>query len=325
MRIATFATFIVLVLTTSARATEALVFETSIRLPGVKGRIDHLAFDANQKRLYVAALGNNTVEVVDTSNRQRLKSLTGFSEPQGVLVVPESGRLYVANGSDGTVRVWDTTALKELARIPVGDDADNLRYDAAAKRVYVGFGNGALGEIDPKSKQLIGQIALKAHPESFQIEKGGQRIFVNTPGSHGIAIVNRSAKAEVNSLDLGFAAANFPLALDEEHHRVFVGCRLPPRLLIFDTETSKSVEKLDLNGDCDDIFYDQQRQRIYASCGEGYVDVFQRDDAEHYRRIAEIKTAPKARTSLWVGDRLFLAVPASGAQEAHIAVYSLGR
>jgi hypothetical protein len=315
----------VLVLFSVAQAEPLAVLRRTIPLPDVQGRIDHFALDAAGERLFVAALGNHTVEVIDLRAGKVTRSLTGFQEPQGIAYVSEVKRLYVADGGDGEVHVFDGENLTAITMIPFGDDADNLRYDTAAKRLYVGYGSGGLGVIDPATNQKAGAIALTAHPEAFQLEANGPRIFVNLPGSHSVAVVDRVRSVVTGTWQLGFVAANFPMALDEIHHRLFVGCRIPARLLVFDTENGHQVAKLDLHGDCDDLFYDGPRSRLYASCGEGFIDVFSRTDADHYALDESIKTAKRARTCFFDGGRLFLAVPHAGDHPAEIREYGISR
>lgn len=299
---------------------ETLQLAQSIPLPGVEGRIDHLSLDVVGARLFVAALGNNTVEVVDLKAGKVVRSLAGFSEPQGVLFVPESDRLYVANGGDGAVHVVDAATFQTLAAVKFDDDADNLRYDPAARQVYVGYGSGALGIIDATKNTVVGTISLTAHPESFQLEQNGARVFINVPGSHTIAVADRASRHVVAHWSLGFVAANFPMAIDQAHHRVFVGCRRPAHLLVFDADSGKQIAKRDLHGDCDDVFFDATRHQIYASCGEGFIDVFGAD-GDHYTPRAAVKTTPRARTCYFAGDHLYLAVPRQGTVDAHIDVY----
>ncbi len=300
---------------------ETLRLAHSISLPGIEGRIDHLSIDVAGGRLFVAALGNNTVEVIDLKARRIVRSLTGFSEPQGLLFVPDSDRLYVANGGDGTVRVFDAATFQAVGKVTFDDDADNLRYDPLAKQVFVGYGSGAIGIIDATKNTAVGTIPLTAHPESFQLEQNGPRVFINLPGSHTIAVADRASRRVIGHWSLGFVAANFPMALDQAHHRAFVGCRTPAHLLVFDTESGKQIAKRDLHGDCDDVFFDATRQQIYASCGEGFIDVFAASDGDHYTLREAINTTPRARTCYFAGDQIYLAVPRQGAVDAHIDVY----
>lgn len=297
----------------------------SIPLPGVEGRIDHMSLDVASGRLFVAALGNNTVEVVDLKARKVARSLGGFSEPQGVLFVPEFNRLYVANGGDGAVRVFDGTSYASVATVKFDDDADNVRYDPGARQVYVGYGSGALGIIDPAKDTVVGTIALTAHPESFQLERNGPRIFVNLPRSHTVAVIDRTSRQVAGHWSLGLAAANFPMALDEPHHRAFVGCRAPARLLVFDTQSGREIAKLELHGDCDDVFYDPARDQVYASCGAGFLDVFATAYPDHPALRESVKTIDRARTSFFTGDQIYVAVPREAGTDAQLLVYDLSR
>lgn len=295
----------------------------TVPLPGVQGRIDHLSIDAVGNRLFVAALGNNTVEVVDLRAGKVTRSLRGFTEPQGVLYVEEFKRLYVANGGDGSLRVIDGQTFSAVATIKFEDDADNVRYDAAARQIYVGFGSGALGIVDATKNAMVGTIPLSGHPESFQIEPGSNRVFINVPQAHTVSVADRATRKVTGTWPLGLAAANFPMALDEANHRAFVACRLPARLLVFDTESGREIAKLDLHGDCDDVFYDTHRKQIYAACGDGFLDIFTQKDADHYALMEPMKTEPGARTAFFDGERFYLAVPKRGQREAEIQCFRI--
>ncbi len=301
----------------------SLTLERTIPLPGVEGRIDHFAADPAGGRLFVAALGNDTVEVIDLKAGTVARSIQGLAEPQGTCYFASLDRLYVANGRDGAVRVFDAKTFAPVATVRFDDDADNLRGDPAAGLLYVGHGNGALGVIDVASNQIVADIALPAHPESFQLEANGPRVFVNVPGTHRIAVIDRHRHAVVASWSTGSVAANFPMALDEPHHRMLVGCRNPARLLVFDTESGAEVAQLELHRDCDDLFLDARRQRLYASCGEGYLDVFAQSSADRYSREEAVTTASGARTCFFDGAHLYLAVPKRGNTPAAIWCYRI--
>jgi DNA-binding beta-propeller fold protein YncE len=305
-----------------ASAQEPLVPAASIELPRVEGRIDHLAFDAAGQRLFVAALGNNTVEVVDVKAGRHLRSLPGFREPQGIAVVPDAKLIAVANGQgEGVQLIGDDYRMTQAVRL--GDDSDNVRYDASAKRVYVGFGSGAIAAISPGSAQVLAEAKLAGHPESFQLERSGTRIFVNVPNAGHVAVIDRGSMRVIATWPVTTAKANFPMALDEANHRLIVGCRRPARALVYDTTSGKELTAFDIVGDTDDLFYDAARKRLYVSGGEGFVDVFQSDAANRFTRLARIPTAAGARTALFVPEisRLFLAVPHRGSQRAEIRVF----
>ena len=301
-----------------------LRLEKTISLPGVKGRIDHLAFDADNQRLFVAALGNNTVEIIDLNSGKIARTISGLAEPQGVLYEPERKRLWIANGSDGKVRIIDALTFQPLKSIELGDDADNIRRDPITRRIFVGYGNGGIAVFDPDGNK-VGDIRVDAHPESFQLEKSGPRMFVNLPRSQKVAVIDRLKSAVMTSWPTDDAQSNFPMALDEADGRLFIVCRKPAVLLVLDTRSGAVVEKLPTVGDSDDVFYDQQRKRIYVSGGEGAIAVYQQKGANQYNEIARLEAVTGARTSLFVPQlgRLFLAVRQVGENAAAIRVYEV--
>lgn len=295
----------------------------TIDLPGVEGRIDHLALDAAAQRLFVAALGNNTVEMLDLKSNRHLKSLPGFREPQGVVFMADAKLVAVTNGQGEGVQFIDTNDGHPIRAVKLGEDSDNVRYDAVAKRLFVGFGGGALAAVSPADGKVLGEAKLAGHPESFQLERSGSRVFVNVPDASQIAVVDRAAMKVIATWPVAGAKANFPMALDEANHRLFVGCRRPAKVLVFDTATGKESAAFDIVGDTDDLFYDAARKRLYVSGGEGFLDVFQEQDGRGFTRAAHVATAAGARTSLFVAEqsRLYVAVPHRSSQKAEVRIY----
>jgi hypothetical protein len=311
----------------TACAQEPLRQVQTIPLPDVSGRIDHMAVDIKGQRLFVAALGNDTVEIVDLAAGKRVETVRGFQEPQGIAYVPRIDRVYIASGGDGTLKTLDGKSYQTVQTVNFSDDADNVRYDASTKiiLIYAGYGKGALGIVDAAINKQVGDIRLDGHPESFQLEKSSGRIFVNVPTARQIAVIDRGKKTVLAKWPVTEAAANFPMALDEPNHRLFVGCRKPASLLVYDTGSGKLVTSVPIVGDTDDLFYDAQRKRIYVSGGEGAITVLAQRDADHYQQIAKIATAAGTRTSLLVPelDRLFLAVPKRANQQCEIRVFQV--
>ena len=299
-----------------------LLLEAKIPLGQVKGRIDHLGVDAARQRLYVAELGNDSVGVIDLKDRKTLRTITGLREPQGIGYVPSSDTLYVANAGDGSVRLFQGAALTPVERIALGDDADNVRVDDAAHRVFVGYGNGALAVIDTTSRTKIADVPLKAHPESFQLERTGRRIFVNVPDAQEIAVVDRSTNRQVASWATSGLRANFPLALDEPSGHVIAVFRHPARVGVFSAQDGRLLNAFDTGGDSDDAFVDSKRRRVYVSCGEGFADVFAAQ-GDGYVKVGHVATAAGARTALFVPaiDRFLLAVRARASEPAAIWVF----
>jgi DNA-binding beta-propeller fold protein YncE len=306
----------------SAAEAPPLQLEAKVPLGDVAGRIDHMAADVKRQRLFVAELGNDTVGVVDLAERKLLRRLTGLKEPQGVGYEPVSDTVYVANARDGSVNLFYGMDLAAIATIPLGADADNIRIDAKASRVIVGYGRGALAVIDPATRRKISDIRLRRHPEGFQIDPDTNRIFVNLPDERSIAVVDSTAGKQVAAWPQNGLSANFPMALDTRRKQVLAVFRSPAMLMTFAIAEGTPIAKLPVCGDADDVFVDAKRQRAYVSCGEGFVDVIDLA-ATPAIRSAHIPTASGARTALFIPelDRLAIAVPARGATPAAIWLF----
>ena len=306
----------------SGAAEPPLVLERTIALHDVRGRIDHMAVDLARKRLLVAELGNDSVDVIDLAAGVVAHRITGLREPQGVGYAERTDVILVANAKDGSVRLFSATDFSPAGSVALGDDADNVRIDPRNGLAVVGYGNGGLAVIDPRSHARVADIHLPAHPEAFQIDPQTGRAYVNIPGALQIAEVDLDARRVVASWPMRDASANFPMALDPAQSLLASVFRSPPSLLLLDAATGAVRQRLPVCGDSDDVFFDATRARIYASCGAGEVAVFHRDTA--WQALDPVRTASGARTSLFVPqlDRLYVAERAGlVGSEAAIRVY----
>ena len=285
-----------------------LVLDRTIALRHVTGRIDHMAVDLARRRLFVAELGNGTVDVVDIASGQVVRRLQGLTEPQGVGYAPRADVLAIANAGDGSVRLFKGAELSPAGVVPLGDDADNVRIDTGSGNLIVGYGSGGLAVIDPAKAVVVARIPLPAHPEGFQLDADTGRAFVNLPDARQIAVVDMPNRRQLGEWRTPELRNNFPMALDDTRSTVFVGFRSPARVVALDASSGAVTSTLPACGDVDDVFYDARRRRLYASCGEGGVDVWQRDGSG-YRQLSFVQTSSGARTSLFVPelDRLFVA------------------
>lgn len=317
-------------LNASAQSTDRdilpLQLEELIPVPGVAGRLDHFTADAKRKRLIVSALGNNTVEVIDVFAGKVIHSITELAQPQGPLYVPGVDKLYVANAEDGKVRVYDGATYMLKKTIDFGEDPDNIRYDAGSKKVFVGFGeeDGGIAMVDPATDERVGQVyKTGGHPESFQVEASGDRIFVNVPDA-GMVVESIDRKSgAVTKWPLKGLRGNYAMTLNEEDHRLFTVTRKTPMLVVLDTETGSEVARLRVAGECDDVFFDASRKRIYVIGGEGVISVIQQKDPHHYELIANIPTGIGIRTGYFFAkrDRFYVGVPAKGNDPAQVWTY----
>lgn len=304
-----------------------LVLVRIIPMPDVQGRFDHLSVDNKSGRVFVAVYGDDTVQVLNVPRGRRVYTLKdGFIKPQMAAYLPDSNRIVVSNEGDGSCKIFDADTYKLIDTVKFPDDADQIRYDPVARRVYVGYGDGAIGEFDATTdKRIPGDFELGAHPESFQLEQKGPRIFVNLASISQIAVIDRNTH-KIDKWKLEEAGTNFPMALDEEHHRLFVAARRPARLLVLDTESGKVIASLPGAADTDDIAYDATRKRIYVPSGEGFIFVYQQIGADQYERIAKIPSAIGARTGAYSGqvgkhNSLYVAVPGRSNRGAELWIY----
>lgn len=299
------------------------------KMSNVQGRIDHFDVDLASRRLFMSALGNNTLEIFDLRTNKLIHTIRGLHEPQGVTYSPESHRIFVANGDDGTVRILDGSTYQLLKTVHFSSDADDTRYDAPTRHVIVGFGdkgNAGLGILDGATGDVLETIKLPAHPESFQLEQSGPLIYVNIPSANNIVdVVNRNTQKIIATWTLNGAQDNFPMALDEPNHRLFIGCRTPAEVLVLDTHTGKVISRIPSVTHADDLWYDAARRRIYVSGGGGFVTVIAQLDADHYQRVAQIQTPSGARTSCLVPqlNRFYLGVWGHPDRPAELRVYAI--
>lgn len=338
----------------AARATEPLVPEATIPLDGISGRIDHLAYDSKRGRLIVAELGNNSMSIIDLDGRAVVRRIRGLNTPQGVAYLPTTDAIYLASAGDGSVRRYKADDFTQTESTDLGDDADNIRIDRATSQVIVGYGGGGLAVLEgvapgkPASKsdmqsgnargllsggkgggrgwdKIKGASAvylLPVHPEGFQLDPRGQRLFVNLASLGEVGVVDRTSGKMIARWHAPGLASNFPMAIDDSGQRLFVVYRRPSRLAVFAAQSGAVAATLDVCADPDDIFFDARRRRLYVTCGEGFIDVLEQDGVG-FRRVGRVTSGRGARTGLYVPerDRLYVAVPAASGQPAAILVF----
>src|SRR5690348_7235982 len=265
---------------------DILILTAKIPLQNVSGRIDHIAFDAADGLAFVAALGNNTIEVVNVKTKQVIHTIKGLKEPQGVAYIPSLKRLVVANDGNGACIFFNATNYQQLKVIDLKDDADNIRFDEISNLLYVGYGSGGIAIIDANTINEIASIPLDGHPESFQLDKKQNRIYINVPDADEIEVADISTHAVILKWKNTSASSNFPMALDADNNRLFIGCRSPATLRAINTQTGKDISALSCSGDADDIFYDREDSLVFLSAGRGFIDVFKTNELRRINHIA---------------------------------------
>ena len=304
-----------------------------IPLPNVKGRIDHMDVDVRGKRLFVAGLENGTLEVVDLKAGKWARSVPGLKAPQGVAYVSALNKVFVANENDDTLKVFRGDTLDLLSTIRLDLGANRVTYDPHSKKLYVGYGGasakkdyGEVGVIDAENDKHIGDVRLGVRPAEILMDKSGQTLFIFDSIGGKIQVVD-ARRSQILSAWPVSGQRPGDGALDETTHRLFIGTRTPPAMIVMDSTSGKEIANLLTVEGMDGVYFDASHKRVYVSGGRGLdvgsVFVYQQHDADHYTQIGRIPTRPGAGTSFWSSElnRYYVAAPANDKEEAAILVF----
>jgi DNA-binding beta-propeller fold protein YncE len=310
----------------------ALNLVQTIPLPEVDGRIDHFAIDVKGQRAFLAALAKNTIEVVDLRAGSVTHTLPGFAKPQGVLFVPKFNKLFVASGADGSVKTLDGTTLAVIHTGSVSLGADAIGYDPRSTEFYVGSGGsdankeqGDLTVFNVASGAQVAALTTDAHAGGSVVEGHGEHVFILVPEKAQVVVLDRKTKSQVAKWTIPGIQKDVALALDEKKHRLFLGVRTPASIVVLNSDSGAVVASVPTVATLDGLSFDSSTRRIYTSGGEGFVDVIQQIDADHYERIARVPTGPVARTSVFVAEwhRFYVAVPRDKERGAELRVFAV--
>jgi hypothetical protein len=312
-----------------AQTAPPLTLQRTIALPGVAGKFDHFAYDPAANRLFVAATGNHSIEVIDLNSGKVVQSLTGLGKPHGLAWISEPARFFASDGLQGELKIYDGSPLKQIKPIELSDDADDLVYDAKTKLLYVGNGGSnanpaMISVVDTTSQTLVTSLPVKTHPEGLEIDKVEDRIFVNVADAAEVAVIDGATHAQSATWKLTRAKDNVPLAYDQEHQVLFVACRTPARLLVLEGNTGKELADLPSDAGADDLFYDAELHRIYLIAGSGAIDVYEIGQDKNVRALGVAHTSAGAKTGLLVAAQhsLYVAAVADEGKQAAILVYT---
>jgi hypothetical protein len=308
-----------------------LVLERKILLPSVKGKFDHFAIDEVGNRLFAAATGNKSVEVIDLASGKVIQSLTGMGKPHGLVWVAATGRLFVADGEKAELTVFEGEPLKLLKSIKLSEDADDMVYDAQSAMLYVGHGGtnsanpASIAVVDAKRLSVLTQLPMDAHPEALELAPGGNRIFVNVSDTGQVVVIDGSTHLKMKTWTLANAKGNTPLAYDGPNDLLLVGCRTPAKLLVLNGKTGEEVGSAPADAGADDLFYEAKTHRAYLVTGSGAVDSFAVSSTGKLQALGVTHTAVGAKTGLLVPSQsvMYIGVPGTSTP-SEIDVYRTG-
>lgn len=304
----------------------ALELLQTIPLKGKAGRLDHLALDAKHDRLFIANLSNDSLDIVDLKSGKLRKQILQQKKIQGIDYAADLDRIFVGNGVAGVCNIFDGKDYKLLHSIKL-PGADNLHYDVEQKRIYVGHAEKKLSVVDARTYEVIATLDLPGSPEGFQLETKRSRLYLNTVEPTRLVVVATDKNEVLHRYPVKGADRAYPLAVDAANHRLFLGCRRKPAIVVMDSETGMEIATVDIPEDIDDLFYDSKNKRLYAACGAGSLAVIRQRDADHYEIQETIPTAKLARTCLFdaASQRLYLLVPRQeGAEGPTVRIYKAG-
>jgi DNA-binding beta-propeller fold protein YncE len=332
MNISTIAIFLLSMgaFTAQSQVAPPLTLQRTIPLPNGTAKFDHFAVDLNANRLFIAATGNRSIEVLDLSSGKVTENLTDFGKPHGLAWIPATSSLYVTDGSQAELKMFESSPLSHAKSIKLSDDADDMVYDEKSKLLYVGHGGGSaanparIAVIDTTNQTLVTNLPVSAHPEGLEIDNGKDRIFVNVAAAGEIVVIDGATHTKTATWKLTRARDNVPLAYDEEHQILFVACRTPSRLVVLDANSGKELADLPSEAGADDIFYDSEQHRVYLIAGSGAINVYEIDATKAVRAVGTTHTSAGAKTGLFVQSQhtLFVGAPATDGQQAKILLYS---
>ena len=302
----------------------------TIALPSkIKGRFDHFGLDLEHNRLFATPEDAHEVLVFDLATLRLVAEMPGIAKPHAILYRADLDRIYVTDGEDGALKVFDGKSYKMLASVRLVKDADSIGYEPARQYLFVVNGGKDVGEpfsrltvIDTTAAAKVTEIRIDGDTlEAMALDAYRPRMYVNDPAKSQVVVVDRWKQAVVASWPVTMGKRNVAMALDEAHQRLFVGCR-SGHIVVFDSNTGKELQALPIATGVDDLEFDRTNRRIY-SVGDGVVNVYEEIDADHFRSLGSVAAAPKSKTARLAEqiNRYFVAGPSVGDGPAVIQVF----
>jgi YVTN family beta-propeller protein len=317
-----------------AQIKEPLKLVATIPLPGLKdGDFDHFAPDIDGHRLFLTDEENDLVDVLDTATNTRVHTIEDAKAPHAILYRKDLKKLFVVEGDASAVRVYDSETYKPLGEIKISIDADSIAYDPATRYLYVVNGGreahtaySLISVIDTNASKKLRDIQVDSNRvEALVLEKSGPRLFCNITGQNTVGVLDRTKGSLLATWPLPPGdQTNVAMAFDEANHRLFVSTRNPGKLIVLNSDTGKVIAELPSVGMVDDAAYDAKYKRIYLA-GDGYLDVFEQQDPDHYSLLGKVQGGFRAKTGILVPElnRYYLAVPHHEGKDAEVRVYDI--
>jgi DNA-binding beta-propeller fold protein YncE len=325
----------------AADTPEPLLLVRTMEMPGVPigPYMDHFGVDLKGHRLFATPQAHKSVQVFDLEQGKFIHEVTGFGNAHAVIYREDLNQFYVSDGGDaGEVKIFSGEDYHLIKSVRGLTGADSTGYDPRSKELFIVTGGpsakldySAITIVDTTKGERVGEIDVpgSGHLEQIAVEESGPRIYVNIEDKNEVAFMDKQTRTLVARIPLTKGKNNFPIALDEKHHRLFVGCRTHDAsgvIVVIDTETQKEIAALPIGGNVDYMDFDPRNGRIYATCGTGNIYVYNELSPNQYALLGTPETAVMAKTGLLVPElnRFFVAVPnLSGGQDPKILEFQI--
>jgi DNA-binding beta-propeller fold protein YncE len=305
---------------------------TTTRIVGLPNHFDHLTPDLKNNRLFVVPEDNKSIEVYNIRTGQFVHSIKGIGVGHSVVYRADIDRIFVTDGSDGDLKIFNGTTYELLKKVSLLADSDATGYDPNTHYLYIADGGldaklnyTFLEIVNTDTGEKVGQIKIDSNRlEAMAVEKAGSRLFLNMTEKNSIGVIDRKKNVVAAVWPLSGCKVNASVAIDEKNHRLFAACR-DGNMNVLDSDTGKVLQNLPISAGVDDMIFDPASQRVYVATGEGFVNVFKEIDSDHYQAIGKIPTGPLGKTGLLVPalKEYFVAVPPHGSKCAEVMVFAV--
>lgn len=313
---------------------DALMLKNRVSLDSYTGDFDHFGVDLAGNRLFLAAEDHGTLEVFNLKTGAHEKTIKGPIEtPHSIFYIPAQHKLLVTDTGKGMTKILDSRTFKAMGNIPLTVGADSIGYDAPRNRLYIVTGGKDvdmqtcyLEEIDPNTGKAYGKLKFDSnHTEAMAVEQHGDRIFINVTDKNYLAVVDKKTMTVTAQWTIKEARQNAPIAMDEATHRLFVVTRDPGMVVVLNADTGATVATFPAPGHADEAVWDAGNKRLYVPGGEGYIGVYQQQDADHYVEMPHVASGAGAKTEVLVPQlkTLYVAESAGDATGGAVLKYDV--
>ncbi len=258
------------------------------------GGFDYLMIDSGARRLYISH--GTQVDVVDADSGKLLGTLSDTPGVHGIAIAPEFKRGFTSNGREDKVSIFDPSTLQLINKVDVGKGPDGIYYEPASKRIFTNnHGSHDVTAIDAKSGAVVGTVKVGGDGEQAIVGNDGM-IYVNSEDTNEVVVFDPKSLEVKKRFPIGVAKTPTGLAYDAKTHRLFIGARNEPKMIVMDAASGKVITSAPIGTGVDYAAFDPDAKLIFFSCADGTLNIFHEKSADEYEDAGAIKTQQSAKT-----------------------------